>query len=69
MSKTIRTYLHSKMVNGIRKGVNLVTWSQRRCEKCKRFLSKHQQKYCSTCQPKIRKEQMRVIDSKRVRIR
>jgi predicted amidophosphoribosyltransferase len=27
----------------------LVSWIQRRCEKCGRFLSKLQSKYCSLC--------------------
>jgi hypothetical protein len=39
-----------------KKGImSLVTWTQRRCEKCKRFLSKHQQKYCSKCAPEKHK--------------
>ena len=29
----------------------LVTWSQRRCEKCQRFLAIHQQKFCAKCKP------------------
>ena len=40
-------------LKGIRK---LVTWSQRRCLRCKRFLNKRQIKYCSKCKPIIRKE-------------
>jgi len=35
----------------------LVIWSQRRCVRCKRFLSKHQQKYCGACSYKVQKEQ------------
>lgn len=27
----------------------LIFWSQRRCIICQRFLSKHQNKYCSVC--------------------
>jgi hypothetical protein len=27
----------------------LSTWSQRRCVKCQRFLSKNQNKYCANC--------------------
>jgi rRNA maturation endonuclease Nob1 len=34
----------------------LVTWSQRRCEKCQRFLNKHQQKYCASCVKIVEKE-------------
>jgi hypothetical protein len=30
----------------------LVTWIQRRCVACQRFLSKHQIKYCDRCKPK-----------------
>ena len=29
--------------------ISLLSWSQRRCVKCQRFLSKKQQKYCSKC--------------------
>ena len=35
-------------ING-KKITKLVTWSQRRCERCKKFLSKRQKKYCKKC--------------------
>jgi RNA polymerase subunit RPABC4/transcription elongation factor Spt4 len=57
MNTGFRTYLHRR-VNGIETRI-LGTWAQRRCVKCQRFLSKHQQKYCSFCSDKIVKEQRR----------
>ena len=42
----------------------LVTWSQRQCEKCHRFIAKHQQKYCTKCAPAIEKEQSLTLDRK-----
>lgn len=35
----------------------LVTWSQRLCIRCKRFLSKRQIKYCSRCWDNVDREQ------------
>jgi len=34
----------------------VVAWIQKQCEICKRFLSKHQLKYCSRCADKRIKE-------------
>lgn len=34
----------------------LVSWIQRKCQRCCRFLSKHQQKYCSRCKPLMDKK-------------
>jgi rRNA maturation endonuclease Nob1 len=30
----------------------LKTWIQRRCDKCQRFLTKEEKKFCSRCAPK-----------------
>lgn len=35
------------------KPVELLTWIQRRCIICQRFLSKKQQKYCFRCSKKV----------------
>lgn len=41
----IRLYAHDKNTTKSR----LITWSQRRCKICQRFLSKKQKKYCVKC--------------------
>jgi hypothetical protein len=38
----------------------LVSWSQRTCILCHKFLSKHQQKYCTKCYNKYKHEQDRL---------
>lgn len=42
--------------NRLYSSYKLVTWSQRRCIKCQRFLSKKQQKYCKPCSDKVKLE-------------
>jgi hypothetical protein len=34
----------------------LLSWSQKRCIKCQRFLAKHQKEYCAECAKKAEKE-------------
>jgi len=36
----------------------LKSWRQRRCQKCQRFLTKKQYKYCLACAKEIAKEQI-----------
>jgi len=43
----------------------LVTWSQKRCKICQRFLSIKQQKYCDKCAEKVKKEQDKGCNRKR----
>ena len=31
----------------------LISWTQRQCEKCQRFLSKREEKYCKSCYYKM----------------
>jgi len=38
-----------RVYKGSRSNKHLVSWSQKRCIKCQRFLSKFQRKYCSRC--------------------
>ena len=40
----------------------LVSWSQRRCQRCHRFLSKKQFKFCAKCKPLNDKEVTAKID-------
>ena len=52
VEKDYRTYIKHK-----RGGKNiLVTWSQRRCLRCQKFLSKRQEKHCSECAIKENRE-------------
>ena len=44
-TKGIREYAHDWGTTKSR----LVSWCQRRCVKCQKFLSKRQRKYCSDC--------------------
>jgi uncharacterized paraquat-inducible protein A len=37
-------------------GIELISWTQRRCRICKRFLSKWQKEYCRRCGEKIKKK-------------
>jgi predicted nucleic acid-binding Zn ribbon protein len=55
-----KTFTH-KVINGVRSWV-VVTWTQRRCVKCKRFISGHKQKYCSECREIVVKEQQTKAD-------
>lgn len=43
----------------------LLTWTQRRCVKCQRFLSKLQKKYCKDCTKIADKESQRKYESTR----
>lgn len=52
-----RVFLHTCI--GGKKISKLLTWSQRRCEICQRFLAKHQLKYCVECADKVHEEQVK----------
>ena len=44
------------MVDRLRSHNKLVSWSQRKCEKCKRFLGRLERRYCSNCRIEAEKE-------------
>jgi hypothetical protein len=46
-------YIQGKTVS------KLASWSDRHCERCQRFLSKKQLKYCSRCAPIIHNQQVK----------
>jgi hypothetical protein len=50
---SIRTYTQHSM----RGPKSVVTWSQRNCQRCKRFLGRRELKYCDRCRLIIQKEQ------------
>lgn len=46
----------TKIINGIKKNI-LVTWTQRRCKICQRFLSMKQKLHCDRCRNRLDLEQ------------
>lgn len=60
-----RTYT-VKRINGKCAQI-LLSWSHRRCQRCQRFLSKQQEKWCTKCAEKVEKEQLKCREDKKLR--